>query len=368
MRIAHLTTAHPPRDNRIFNKECSALAAAGIDVTLIAQNAGTGTENGVHLEALAPTTGRLQRLVLGQVRAWQALGRVRPDVVHVHDPEAIPTVMAWKLVHGAAAVYDAHEDLIGQIDDKPYMKPAVRVAARVYGKLILTLADRCFDGIVAATPVIRALYRNPNTAVVRNFPWLKDFPDVAERQPRPGHVVYVGGLTQGRQSDIMLDAIEASGATATIAGVPDAPTKARLDQLPADGPIDFLGRVNPDQIPGILATGAIGLVFLEPLPNYRESLPTKLFEYMAAGIPFIASDFPYWRELLEEHDAGIFVDSTSPEAPTEALRELIADPERARAMGQRGRRAIEQVFNFENDVDALVELEQRAARGRRRRR
>lgn len=364
MRVLHLTTAHPPRDNRIFNKEASALAEQGYDVTLAAKQNGAEPVNGVKMVELPTLRGRLQRFTLGPLTAWRALDEQRPDLVHVHDPELIPMALLWARTHGSRFVYDAHEDLVGQIEDKHYLSAPMKAVARVYARLILGLADRGADGIVVATPVISKLYRNRNKAVVRNFPWLRDFP-VVERKAVAGRVVYVGALTKGRESDVMIETIKAVPESSMVmAGRPDAFTQALIDQLTPEDRIDFRGPVAPSAIPGILATGAVGFVFLEPLPNYKESLPTKLFEYMAAGIPFIASDFPYWRELLDKYEAGIFCDTSTPEAPAAALRELLADPERCRQMGERGRRAIEQDFNFEADVPKLVELTERAAKSR----
>ncbi len=363
-KVVHLTTVHKPRDNRIFNKECTALADAGLDVTLVAVNAGTGEENGVRLYALEPTAGRVQRLLLGQLRAWRALGTIKPDLVHIHDPELIPMALLWKAVHRRPVIFDAHEDLVGQIDDKHYLPGPMKTAARLFGGAITGAADRFADAVVVATPVIANLYSNPRTVVVRNFPWLKDFPAVTERHEVPGRVVYVGGLTKGRQSLIMLDTILQAGATAVIAGPPDNRTETRLKELGDDSGIDYRGVVTPDQIPGILATGAVGIVFLEPLPNYRESLPTKLFEYMAAGMPFLASDFPHWRNMLDGDNAGVFVDSSEPSAPAAALRELMADPQLRQEMGRRGRKAIEERYNFEADVPHLVGLTKGLLAGR----
>ncbi|WP_203568878.1 glycosyltransferase [Aestuariimicrobium ganziense] len=354
--VAHLTTAHQPRDNRIFNKEASALAASGFDVVLIARGVGSDPVNGVQMVELPVTRGRLQRVVRGQLNAWRALGRVRPGLVHTHDPELIPLAWLWARTHRAAFIYDAHEDLVGQIDDKSYLPGPLKGMARLVARLLLKLADKGADAIVTATPVIAATFTHPRTVVVRNFPWLRDFP-VVERHEVEGRVVYIGGLTQGRQSDVMMAAVEAvPRASLEMAGPPDAFTQRLIDALPQDSSITHVGVVSPQEIPGKLATAAVGLVFLMPLPNYLESLPTKLFEYMAAGIPFIASDFPYWRQMLDQFDAGVFVDTTTPEAPSAALNALLSDQERRHQMGIRGRRAIEQVFNFEADVPVLVKV------------
>ena len=102
-------------------------------------------------------------------------------------------------------------------------------------------------------------------------------------------------------------------------------------------------------------------MFMRPDKNHLDALPTKVFEYMAAGIPFIASNLPALVESLEKWDCGVFVDTSEDvTAAAEAAKELLADPERCKRLGENGRRAIAQEFNFEADVDALVTVEERA--------
>ncbi len=360
-RVCHLSTAHPPRDNRIFNKECSALAAEGVDTWLVVAQDGDVDDNGVHTVGIGIPRGRVQRFLNAQVWAWQALDRVQPDLVHVHDPECIPTVLLWKTLHGRAAIYDSHEDLVGQMVDKDYLNALVKPLATLYAKVLMRLADTTFDGIVAATPTIAGKFTNRNKAIVRNFPWLSQYPAVADRTPVRGRAVYVGMLSSGRQVDVMAATVRAvPGASLVAAGPLDDDVAKDYTNLPEDDPISYIGRVPASEVPALVATGEVGLVFLKPLPNYTESLPTKLFEYMAAKVPFIATDIAYWRQLIESYDAGLFVDTSSTEEPVQALSELLADPARCRAMGERGRRALESEFNFEADVQTLVDVTDRA--------
>ena len=361
MRVVHLTTVHNPRDNRIFNKECAALAEAGFDITLMATNAGDESVNGIRMVNLEPTKSRLGRLTIKQRQAWRELKKIQPHVLHTHDPECIPLVLAWKAAHRGRVkvIYDAHEDLVGQIADKRYMKAPVKAAARLYARLVLMMANHLCDAVVVATPIIEKQWTNPSVTVVRNYPWLKDYPQYSEdgRDEVAGRVVYVGGLTQGRQFDEMVDAtLAVDGATFVCAGPPSDTAKRRIDALAGDERFDYRGVIGPKEVPDLLSTAAAGQVFLEPLPNYRESLPTKLFEYMAAGVPFVASDFPYWRQLFGPADAGVFVDTSDVPASAKVIGELLADDERRAQMGRNGRRAIETEFNFERDAPLLVDL------------
>jgi glycosyltransferase involved in cell wall biosynthesis len=85
-----------------------------------------------------------------------------------------------------------------------------------------------------------------------------------------------------------------------------------------------------------------------------ESLPTKLFEYMAAGLPVVASRFPAWEAVLE--DAGLFVDPLDEFAIAQALNHLLANPDEARRRGASGRAAVDRTLHWEREAGALLTL------------
>jgi glycosyltransferase involved in cell wall biosynthesis len=99
-----------------------------------------------------------------------------------------------------------------------------------------------------------------------------------------------------------------------------------------------------------------GLVTLHPTPAYLDSLPVKMFEYMSAGLPVIASDFPLWREIIEGNDCGLCIDPLDPAAIAAAIDALVSNPARAEQMGRNGRAAVEQHFNWANEERKLLQL------------
>lgn len=358
-RVCHLSTVHNPRDNRVFRKECVSLARAGADVWFVGAQEGDEVVDGVHVIGVGKASGRLDRLTRRQVRAWRALDRISPDLVHVHDPELIPLVLTWSKLRDRAAVYDAHENLVGQIDGKEYLPDWARPIARLAARGVIGAADRFFDGIVASTPTVLSFYHNANRAVVRNYPLLTDYPSSTDAVKKDGQAVYVGMLSAGRQVDRMFDMISrVPQSHLTVAGIPDPEVRGFFEDLSPEQRIEWLGRIPGEEVPHVLAQSRVGIAFFKPLKNYQEALPTKLFEYMAAGIPFISTDLPFLVNLFDGKDCGIFVDtSQGAEAAAEALRSLLADPDRCAEMGANGRRAIEEEFSFEAELPNLLAVE-----------
>lgn len=356
--VAHVTTAHPVTDNRIHRKECVALAKAGLLVHLVAPSGRDHISEGVAITALPHRRGRLRRITIGQFDAWRALRRLQPRIVHVHDPELIPLAILWKHIYRRPALYDAHEDLVKQIASKTYISPLIRSAVVVVAKLLERAADRLLDGVVAATPAIRRNFKRAPVVLVQNFPWLSAFPTPTPITEATRSAAYLGAINKGRGLTEMIAAANATGCELVLAG--NVTSVGEISILEGTGPnVRHLGVISVDDIPALLASSRLGLALLHPLPNYLESQSTKIYEYMAAARPFIASDFPSWREQLQGFNCGFFVDSSDNDAVAHALETLLSDLETASQMGNRGREAFELNFVFERQADVLVTLTKR---------
>ena len=357
--VAHVTTAHPAQDNRIFKKECAALAEAGFDVHLIAVAPHDHRLGGVSIHALPRRAGRLTRMVRGPLDAWAALRRLQPGLVHVHDPELIPLAIAWRLLHRRPAVYDAHEDLPKQVLGKAYLPRFLRQVLGLLAVALETAADRWLDGVVAATPGIAAKYRC-GAVLVQNFPWLAAFSEPGELRESTRGIVYIGAINEGRGLSTMLQLARElpAGSTLSLAGPASSADTQLIAQQDA-GACRYHGVVAVEEIPELLDSARVGLALLQPLPNYLNSQATKIYEYMAAGRPFIASNFESWVAQLGPHHCGVFVDPGDLHAVRSAVEGLLADTAAARSMGLRGRRAFEDHFVFDREAPRLVQLTRR---------
>jgi glycosyltransferase involved in cell wall biosynthesis len=97
------------------------------------------------------------------------------------------------------------------------------------------------------------------------------------------------------------------------------------------------------------------LLFL-PLEGSTNIYPIKLFEYMAAGIPVVASNFPLWKKIIEKHNCGICVDPNDIEAISQAIQNLINHPDDAVQMGANGRQAVEENYTWPSEEKKLILL------------
>lgn len=120
--------------------------------------------------------------------------------------------------------------------------------------------------------------------------------------------------------------------------------------------IRFIGKISRDEVNELYGNSRAGIVIYQPAANHLEAQPIKLFEFMAAGLPVVASDFPLWREIVEGNQCGICVNPTDPEEVKVACLTLIDNPKMAQALGRNGKVAIDKKYNWKSEENKLVEL------------
>jgi glycosyltransferase involved in cell wall biosynthesis len=363
MKIVHLTSAHPRHDIRIFIKECRTLARAGHDVTLVvADGLGEEIRDGVRIHDVGQKSGgRLRRMTATVGRVVDAVLRLRPDVAHFHDPELMLAALRLKKA-GIRVVYDVHEDLPRQILAKHWIPALLRLPVSRVAELLENHVVRRLDAIVTSTPHIRERFSPLNAEVldVCNFPILEELVRETPWDSRRNEVCYVGGISRIRGIEPIVEAMPEVPARLNLAGIwSENGLKDALLARPGWSRVNDLGILDRKGVADVLARSKVGLVTLFPTPNYVDALPIKLFEYMAAGMPVVASDFPVWRAIVDEAGCGLLVDPQDPAAIAEAMRTLLADNERAAQMGENGRKAAIARYSWQAEGEKLTGLYER---------
>lgn len=366
VRIAMMTSVHAWNDVRIYEKEAQSLARHGHDVSVIgpagdaahrpAGDAPTGSRVR-HVPVRMPP-GRLARMTTGALTMLGAALRHQARVFHLHDPELLPVGLALKAL-GRQVVYDVHEDYPEQILSKHYLPGWLRLAvARAFGRGE-KLTARCLDGVVAATDNIAGKFAGARVVTVRNYP-----KTVAVRRrhsagaERPFRICHLAGtLTEERGVTSLVRAMEhlGEGFELVLAGrfVPFG-YEQELRGMAGFRRVRYLGVVPHEEVWHWYGQSDVGAVCLLPVPRFRVSLPVKLFEFMSAGLPVVASDFPLFRQIVEGSDCGICVNPDQPEAIAEALRRLAADDAQRDRMGANGSAAVKSGYQWESEAETLI--------------
>jgi glycosyltransferase involved in cell wall biosynthesis len=211
--------------------------------------------------------------------------------------------------------------------------------------------------IITSTPHIRERFLkiNNNTIEVCNYPILEEFSVQSDWLKKNSEICYVGAITEIRGINEIIEAISKCNVRLNLAGN-YTPVNLREELIKKEGwkKVNEYGFVGREEIANILSSSKIGLVTLYPQSNYLDSLPIKLFEYMIAGIPVIASDFPLWRKIIEEENCGICVNPKDPDKISEAINMLTSDDTLAYNMGQNGRKAALEKYNWKIEEKKLL--------------
>ena len=369
LQVVHLSTVHPRNDTRIFIKQVHTLhAALSVGVALVVAD-GLGDdvragEPAVYDLGKLPA-GRSRRALAGNLRALQFLWRARPRVVHFHDPELIPLGFLLRL-RGCRVVYDVHEDVPRQTMSKHWIPAVFRWPVAMATAVAEWLAARAFSAVVPATPTIAARFPSAKTVLVQNFPIQSELV-LATPQPyrqRPEMFAYVGGIADIRGGVEMVRAVDSltdhpRAYLEMAGGISPQSFEAQLKAIPGWAGVRYRGSLGRADVARLLGTARAGLVLFHPMPNHVAAQPNKMFEYMSAGLPIIASDFPLWRQIVAGAACGLLVDPMDPAAIADAMRWMLLHPDEAERMGQNGKRAVHDRYNWARESVALVVLYRR---------
>jgi glycosyltransferase involved in cell wall biosynthesis len=361
MIVCHLTSVHQPYDVRIFLKECRSLVKAGHTVHLVAtaNNVGTEVKEGVTIHLVKKPKNRQERFFKTGRAVIDAGLATGAEIYHLHDPELLIWVPKLKKL-GKKVIYDSHEDLPRQIMGKPWIAKPIRTIVSAIVEFFENRLAAQANAVVTATPHIANRFTKVNKQVIaiNNYPILAEFENfVAPNANKAAYVVYVGGIMRNRGILEMIKALEYTEARLALAG--EFESTALLEeckQLPTWHKVDFVGFIGRVEVSQLIGGALAGMVVLHPLESYSTSLPIKMFEYAAAGVPVVASNFNYWQQLINEHNFGLTVNPLQPKDIAAAINKLLGNKALAAQMGLNGKQAVQAMFNWQAEEIKLIKL------------
>lgn len=370
MVIVHLSSVRTANDIAVFGRACCALARAGHEVSYAVPASADHVAENIRILAIRkPGRLRLQRMLFTTWSAYRRAVRVPADLFYVHDPEMLPMALLLRM-RGARVIYYAHEDAPRDVMSRHYLPMPFRPVVARFVEAVERFVCPRLTALVAATDTIATRMRSlhPQVITVHNYPRLDMLEGPTVRwMDRPHAVVYFGCISLVRGILEILEALallpEGSPARLVLAGQFSPPSLAgEMMRHPGWRRVEWLGHVDPARIPQLLLTARAGLVVYHPEANHLTAEPYKLFEYMAAGIPVIASDFSHWRNIISSARCGMLVDPGNPVEISRAIDTLVADTELAEQLGAHGRRFARDQCDGDRETDKLSELCERIVR------
>jgi len=370
-------------DSRV-EKEAATLVAHGFRVTVVA-DAGSGlpareTRAGTEVIRIPRALSRIPglRYVRHDFRLAAALESLRPTVLHAHDSNALLSVGMAAARLRRPFVYDAHELWLHR-PRRGHARMYHEASRAYYAALQRWLVPKAAAVLTVSAPIARHLGRaHPRITVelVPNYPVLTARPKPArlrellgDRVPPAAPVIlHLGGIMATRGLEELVRSMRgvANAHLVLLGGGESSPLEGLAADLGVADRVHVIAPVPPAEVEAHAAAADIGVLTTLPIGlNNRYSLANKLFQYMAAGIPVLASDFPQIREVVVGSGAGLVVDTRRPDRISSGLSELLADPDEAQAMGERGRRAVEDRYNWSTSAMVLTEAYDRILSERR---
>jgi glycosyltransferase involved in cell wall biosynthesis len=312
----------------------------------------------------------LVKFMLMIMRGIYFLVRSPVEVYHAQDQRALPACYIAALIRRKPLIFDAHE--------LPLSDEGLKRWYRLHAlseRFLAGMLPRCTGIITVSSPIaqeIRNRYRVSGVALVRNIPTFQVVPKSDRLRQHLGLsqdvriALYQGGMQPNRGLDRLIRAAPFLGPDILIVMMGDSmkETQSQLEELIVSEKVAERVKILPpvlyEELLGWTASADIGLIVYAPdlSPNVRMCLPNKLFEYLMAGIPVLASKLDAVEEVIESYGVGQVVSSLDPADVGTAITAMLDDRITLDRMRRNALYAAQHEFCWEKEKQRLIQFYQ----------
>ncbi len=361
MKVCHVTSAHNRYDGRIFQKECCSLTKKYDVYLLVNDKNNDELKNNVHIISTKfKPKNRFERFFKSKNSIIKKALEIDADIYHLHDPDLLNMVEDLK-EQNKKIVFDSHEDYPQLIKEKEWIPRILRSLASKYYENKEKKILKKVDAVVSVTPhIVNRLKKiNDNTYMITNYPILSNKNIIKHDD---GHTIcFAGGISTQWLHHNVIKAIDGvDNVRYLLIGDNENSYFETLKKLEGFNKVEVIGKVSKEEVLKFYNQSTLGIALNDYVANVNFKKGTigntKIFEYMEAGLPIVATDFELWKDIIEKNDCGICVDPNDIEQIRRAILYIIEHPKRAKEMGINGKNLVLEQYNWLTQEKILYDM------------
>ena len=366
-KILVLSTVHHYSDARIFFKEIPSIKKVSSDLVYVVkhQKQESFYENGIFIDPLPIPQNRFSRFFKLQFLSFKKIKKYEPDIVHFHDPELIILIWIIKKIFKCKIIFDIHESIADSFAGKPWIPEYIKPILPKMYSFIEALFIRSFDTIIVVKDSFKELYGN-EAHVIMNYPLISVNEDLKKNFNENINFIYAGIIMRDRGFPkilVIFNKLSKKHDNIHFNLIGKIDTKDLEENIVnyiqnnnLNDKITLYGLLPINEVYKILEKSHIGISLMEPNHAYLNALTTKIFDYMANGVPYVVSNFEIYHEYTNVNYTGITVDYYNEDEILSKINDLLLNREKLSLMSANGIKNVNENWNWNTQEKKLIEI------------
>lgn len=358
MKRIYFTVTNDLTYDQRMHRICTSLAQGGDEVVLV----GRKLKHSLPIQQRLFSQRRIRCLfnrgflfyIEYNTRLFFFLLTKKMDAICAIDLDTILPCLFISKLKGISRIYDAHE----------YFTELKEVRTRAFVKKVWTAIEQFAvpkfkHGYTVSEGLSKEFSRAyaRSYVVIRNLPLLQQSPAPKTRE---NFLVYQGAVNEGRGFEVLIPAMKAIHYKLVVCGGGNYMTELK-ELIRVNGvetKVELKGMMLPDDLKIIAANAALGIGLSEKEGiNQYHALPNKFLEYMHAGLPQIAMNFPEYQKINNDFRVAVLLDELSVDTVAVVINSIMTNKELREEMSKEAQKARE-VFCWQNEEKILLQFYQ----------